>query len=473
LGTSYFVLVNILVIGSGGREHALSWKLSQSSKVETVFTAPGNGGTENNIPIDVNDLDGLAEFAQKNNCFTVVGPEDPLAAGIVDKFNELDLKVFGPSQAAAQLESSKIWAKNFMKRNNIPTARFEIFDDPQKAEEHVKSIDYNVVVKADGLAAGKGVIVCNSDDEAISAIQTILVKKTFGDAGNKIIIEERIDGIEASYIALSDGNIALPMASSQDHKRIFDDDKGPNTGGMGAYSPTPIVTDILAKKIQEEVIEKTIHAMKNEGISFKGFLYAGIMIKDDVPYVLEYNVRMGDPECQPITMRMNFDLYDYFVASVDGTLSSMPSLSWKDQFAVCVVLASNGYPGSYPTNDEITGFDSISNDTNVFHAGTKKSDGKIFSNGGRVLGVTSLGDSLASAISSAYSAIEKIVWSSKYCRKDIGKKGLSYFWVWNILSSVIIQFMFMSCSDFGIFLIICFSNTSEIVIVSFFAKNLS
>ena len=420
-------MVNILVIGSGGREHALSWKLSQSSKVETVYTAPGNGGTKNNVPIDVNDLDRLAEFAQKNNCFTVVGPEDPLSVGIVDKFNELNLKVFGPLQAAAQLESSKIWAKNFMKRNNIPTAQFEIFDDPQKAEEYVKSIDYNVVVKADGLAAGKGVIVCNSDDEAISAIQTILVKKTFGDAGNKIIIEERIDGIEASYIALSDGNIALPMASSQDHKRIFDDDKGPNTGGMGAYSPTPIVTDILAKKIQEEVIEKTIHAMKNEGISFKGFLYAGIMIKNDMPYVLEYNVRMGDPECQPITMRMNFDLYDYFVASVDGTLSSMPSLSWKDQFAVCVVLASNGYPGSYPTNDEITGFDSISNDTNVFHAGTKKSDGKIFSNGGRVLGVTSLGDSLASAISNAYSAIEKIVWSSKYCRKDIGKKGLSYF----------------------------------------------
>ena len=427
MGNSYFLLVNVLVIGSGGREHALSWKLSQSSKVETVFTAPGNGGTENNIPLDVTDLEGLAEFAQKNNCFTVVGPEDPLAAGIVDKFNQLNLKVFGPSQAAAQLESSKIWAKNFMKRNNIPTARFEIFDDPQKAEEHVKSIDYDVVVKADGLAAGKGVIVCNGNDEAISAIQTILVKKTFGDAGNKIIIEERIDGIEASYIALSDGNVALPMASSQDHKRIFDDDKGPNTGGMGAYSPTPIITNDLAKKIQEEVIEKTIHAMKNEGIFFKGFLYAGIMIKDDKPYVLEYNVRMGDPECQPITMRMNFDLYDYFVASVDGTLSSLPSLSWKDQFAVCVVLASDGYPGSYSTNDEITGFDSIPNDTNVFHAGTKKSDGKILSNGGRVLGVTSLGDSLESAIDNAYLAIEKISWSNKFCRTDIGKKGLSYF----------------------------------------------
>ena len=420
-------MVNVLVIGSGGREHALSWKLSQSSKVETVYTAPGNGGTKNNVPLDVTDLDGLSEFAQKNNCFTVVGPEDPLAAGIVDKFNELNLKVFGPSQAAAQLESSKIWAKNFMKRNNIPTARFEIFDDPQKAEEYVKSIDYNVVVKADGLAAGKGVIVCNSNDEAISAIHTILVKKTFGDAGNKIIIEERIDGIEASYIALSDGDVALPMASSQDHKRIFDDDEGPNTGGMGAYSPTPIVTTDLAKKIQEEVIEKTIHAMKNEGISFKGFLYAGIMIKDGKPYVLEYNVRMGDPECQPITMRMNFDLYDYFVACVDGTLSSMPSLSWKDQFAVCVVLASNGYPGTYSTNDEINGFDFISNDTHIFHAGTKKHDGKIFSNGGRVLGVTSLGDSLDSAISNVYSATEKIIWSNKYCRKDIGKKGLSYF----------------------------------------------
>ena len=346
---------------------------------------------------------------------------------IVDKFNKLNLKVFGPSQAAAQLESSKIWAKNFMKRNNIPTAQFEIFDDAQKAIEYVQSIDFNVVVKADGLAAGKGVIVCNSEIEAISAIETILVKKTFGDAGNKIIVEERIDGIEASYIALSDGNVALPMASSQDHKRVFDNDKGPNTGGMGAYSPTPIVTDDLAKKIQEEVIEKTIHAMKNEGISFKGFLYAGIMIKDNTPYVLEYNVRMGDPECQPITMRMDFDLYDYFSASVDGTLSSMPSLSWKDQFAVCVVLASDGYPGSYSTNDEITGFENISSSTSVFHAGTKKSDGKILSNGGRVLGVTSLGDSLESAINAAYSEIEKINWSKKFCRTDIGKKGLSYF----------------------------------------------
>jgi len=414
------------VIGSGGREHALSWKLSQSSKVETVFTAPGNGGTQNNVSIDVSDLDGLADFAQKNNCFTVVGPEDPLAAGIVDKFNKLNLKVFGPSQKAAQLESSKIWAKDFMKRNDIPTARFEIFDDAQKAQEYVKSLDYNVVVKADGLAAGKGVIVCNGNDEAISAIQTILVKKTFGDAGNRIIIEERIDGIEASYIALSDGDVAIPMASSQDHKRIFDNDKGPNTGGMGAYSPTPIIDDELAKIIQEEIIEKTINAMKNEGIPFKGFLYAGIMLREGKPYVLEYNVRMGDPECQPITMRMDFDLYDYFVACVEGKLSSLPPASWKSQFAVCVVLASKGYPASYPKNDEITGFDSITDGAIVFHAGTKKHNDKILSNGGRVLGVTALGDTLDSAIINAYSAAEKIVWSNKYFRKDIGQKGLSY-----------------------------------------------
>lgn len=420
------MLVNVLVIGSGGREHALSWKLSQSDKVETVFTAPGNGGTQNNVPISVSDLDGLADFAQKNNCFTVVGPEDPLAAGIVDKFNKLGLKVFGPSQQAAQLESSKIWAKDFMKRNNIPTARFEIFDDAQKAQEYVKSLDYDVVVKADGLAAGKGVIVCNSNEEAISAIQTILVKKTFGDAGNRIIVEERIDGIEASYIALSDGDTAIPMASSQDHKRIFDDDEGPNTGGMGAYSPTPIVDDDLAKTIQEEIIEKTILAMKSEGILFKGFLYAGIMIRDGKPFVLEYNVRMGDPECQPIAMRMNFDLYDYFVASIDGTLSSLSLTTWKSQSAVCIVLASNGYPEAYSKDDEITGFDSIPDGVIVFHAGTKKSGEKILSNGGRVLGVTALGDNLESAITNAYAATEKIIWSQKYYRKDIGQKGLSY-----------------------------------------------
>ncbi|KAG2478503.1 MAG: Phosphoribosylamine--glycine ligase [Nitrosopumilales archaeon] len=313
-----------------------------------------------------------------------------------------------------------------MKRNDIPTADFEIFDDAQKASEYVKSLSHPVVVKADGLAAGKGVLVCDSTKEALAAIETILVKKTFGDAGNKIIIEERIDGIEASYIALCDGMVTIPMASSQDHKRIYDNDRGPNTGGMGAYSPTPIVDDSMAEKIQKKIIEKTISSMKNEGISFTGFLYAGVMIKNGEPYVLEFNVRMGDPECQPITMRMDFDLYDYLVGAADGKLSSMPQISWKNQTAVCIVLASKGYPESYPKNEEITGLDQNNEGTFVFHAGTKKENGSILTNGGRVLGVTAIGDTLESAISNAYSATEKISWPNKYCRTDIGKKGLSY-----------------------------------------------
>ena len=413
------------MVGSGGREHALGWKLSQSPNVDKVFYAPGNGGTENNVPIAVDKINELAEFAQKNNCFTVVGPEAPLASGIVNYFTEKKLKIFGPSKKAAQLESSKIWAKNFMKRNNIPTASFEIFDDSKKAEDYVKSINHNVVIKADGLAAGKGVIVCNSLGEALSAIDTILVKKIFGDAGDKIIIEERIDGVEASYIALSDGNFAIPMATSQDHKRIYDNDLGPNTGGMGAYSPTIIIDKNMAKKIQETIIDKTINSMKSEGISFQGFLYAGVMIKDGEPYVLEFNVRMGDPECQPITMRMESDLYEYLLASTEGKLNSLSQISWKNQNAVCVVLASKGYPEAYPKNEEITGLDFSSDSVQLFHAGTKKENDKILTNGGRVLGVTALGNSLEDAISEAYSAIEKISWPSKYCRKDIGKKGLS------------------------------------------------
>ena len=419
-------MVNVLVVGSGGREHALSWKLSQSPKVEKVFTAPGNGGTENNISLPVDDIEGLLDFAKMNNCFTVVGPEAPLAAGIVDAFTEANLKIFGPTKNAAQLESSKIWAKNFMKRNGIPTARFEIFDDANKAKDYLETLDYDVVVKADGLAAGKGVIVCNSKDEAISAIDSILVKKAFGNAGNRIIIEERIDGIEASYIALSDGKIAIPMASSQDHKRVFDNDQGPNTGGMGAYSPTPVIDESMSQKIQSKIIDKTINSMTNEGILFRGFLYAGIMIRNGEPYVLEYNVRMGDPECQPITVRMDFDLYDYFVASVDGNLSSLPPPTWKTQSAVCVVLASDGYPESYPKNEEIFGLSEIPSNSFVFHAGTKKQNDKILSNGGRVLGVTALGSSLKDAIDNAYSASDRISWAHKFCRSDIGKKGLSY-----------------------------------------------
>jgi phosphoribosylamine--glycine ligase len=419
-------LVNVLVVGSGGREHALTWKLSNSDKVEQVFTAPGNGGTSNNVLISVDDIDELVKFAQEKNCFTVVGPEAPLANGIVDKFHEKHLPIFGPSKNAAQLESSKIWAKEFMKRNSIPTADFEIFDDAQKAKDFVKSYDKPVVIKADGLAAGKGVIVCDSKDEANDAIDTILTNKTFGDAGSKIIVEERIDGIEASYIALCDGKIGIPMATSQDHKRIFDDDKGPNTGGMGAYSPTPIIDDRLASEIQEKIIDKTIVSMNKEGIEFKGFLYAGIMIKDGMPYVLEYNVRMGDPECQPILMRLDSDLYEYLLASYEGNLKDLPKISWKQEYAVCVVLASKGYPESYPKNDKITGFENIQENSFVFHAGTKKEDENILSNGGRVLGVTALGLTLQNAIDNAYSACQKLDWKNKYHRNDIGKKGLSY-----------------------------------------------
>ncbi len=419
-------MVSILVVGSGGREHALTWKLSQSPKVEKVFTAPGNGGTKNNVDISVDDIDSLAEFAKENNCFTVVGPEVPLAKGIVDKFHENNLEIFGPTMKAAQLESSKIWAKNFMKRNKIPTAAFEIFDDAQKAVNYVETVTHPVVVKADGLAGGKGVIVCANTDEAKAAISTILTKKTFGSAGTKIIIEERIDGIEASYIALSDGNVAIPMATSQDHKRIYDDDKGPNTGGMGAYSPTPIIDNTLAQKIQERIVNKTIESMKKEGILFRGFLYAGIMIKDGQPFVLEYNVRMGDPECQPITMRMDFDLFDYLEASVQGNLSSLPKPSWKKQSAVCVVLASQGYPESYLKGEEIIGATLENKDTVIFHAGTKREGEKIFTNGGRVLGVTSLGNSLCDAISNAYEAAQNISWPHKYFRTDIGKKGLDF-----------------------------------------------
>ena len=419
-------MVNVLVVGSGGREHSLGWKLSQSPKVDKVFFAPGNGGTKNNISIAVDKINELAEFALKNNCYTVVGPEAPLALGIVDFFEEKKLKIFGPTKKAAQLESSKIWAKQFMKRNKIQTASFEIFDDPKKASDYVNSIKHPVVIKADGLAAGKGVIVCNSTDEALSAINIILVKKTFGEAGNRIIIEERIDGIEASYIALSDGNLAIPMATSQDHKRIYDDDTGPNTGGMGAYSPTLIINESMAKKIQENIINKTIIAMESEGMPFKGFLYAGVMIKDDEPYVLEFNVRMGDPECQPIIMRMDSDLYDYLFASTEGTLSTLPQITWKNQSAVCIVLASKGYPEAYPNNEEITGLNFESEGIFFFHAGTKRENGKVLTNGGRVLGVTALGNSLENAISRAYFAADKVNWPNKYCRRDIGKKGLTY-----------------------------------------------
>ncbi len=420
-------MVNVLVVGNGGREHALGWKLSQSPHVNKVFHAPGNGGTKNNVQIQPEEIDKLADFAYDNECFTVVGPEAPLAVGIVDKFQQRGLKIFGPTKKAAQLESSKIWAKLFMQKHGIPTAPFDVFHDAKDAKEYVKSVNYPVVIKADGLAAGKGVIVCDTMQDAFDAIDTILVKQSFGSAGKSIVVEKRIDGIEASYIALSDGKIAIPMATSQDHKRIFDDDKGPNTGGMGAYSPTGVINERLAEKIQKNIIDKTIDAMRSEGIVFTGFLYAGIMIKNGEPYVLEFNARMGDPECQPIMMRMKSDLYEYLDAASDGTLELLSPISWKNQSAVCVVLASKGYPESYPKNEQIVGLESVNNErVFVFHAGTKMENNKILTNGGRVLGVTALGITLQDAISNAYDAVNKISWQSNYYRTDIGKKGLKY-----------------------------------------------
>lgn len=419
-------MINVLIVGSGGREHSLGWKLAQSQKVDKIYFAPGNGGTSNNVDISSEDIEGLSKFAQENNCVTVVGPEVPLSMGIVDEFTKKGLKIFGPTMNAARLESSKIWSKNFMKRNGILTAKFEVFDDPKKAIDYAKSVDYPLVVKADGLATGKGVIVCSNFSEVHDAIDEILVQKRFGDAGSKIILEERIDGVEASFIALSDGNTAYVMATSQDHKRIFDDDKGPNTGGMGTYSPTPVIDSSTAFEIQKNVIEKTISSLKAEGIVFKGFLYAGIMLKDSKPYVLEFNARMGDPECQSIMMLMESDLIEYIEACIDGNLSSLPPPQWKKQSAVCVILASKGYPGPYVKGEEILGLDIVTPNSQIFHSGTRKEDGKILTNGGRVLGVTAIGDTLYDAILNAYTRVDKIDWPSKYCRRDIGKKGIRH-----------------------------------------------
>lgn len=417
-------MADVLVVGSGGREHALSWKISQSPLVGRVYAAPGNGGTSNNVPIQADDMEGLANFAQEHDCLTVVGPEAPLAAGMADVFADRNLRLFGPSRAAAQLESSKVWAKEFMERNGIRTARFGVFEDAAEAIEHVGSVDYDVVVKADGLAAGKGVVVCDSPGQARSAISSMMVEGRFGGAGRRVVIEERLSGVEASYIAICDGRTAVPMATSQDHKRIYDGDRGPNTGGMGAYSPTPAITEDLAGAIQAEVIERTVGAMSGEGTPFRGFLYAGIIIQDGEPFVLEFNVRMGDPECQPVVMRMDFDLYRYMEAAVSGTLDGLPPPRWKSGPAVCVVLASKGYPGGYGRGQRILLPGDRGPDAQIFHAGTAIRDGQVVSNGGRVLGVTAAGADLKSAVSRAYGLADRVDWTDKYCRRDIAHRAL-------------------------------------------------
>jgi phosphoribosylamine---glycine ligase len=420
---------NILIIGSGGREHALGWKLSQSNLVKKTYFASGNGGTFENIGIQPTEINKLVTFAKQNKCFTIVGPELPLANGIVNSFVREGLRIFGPTKEAALLESSKEFAKQFMNKNGIPTANFSIFSDAEKAKDYVvKQRETKLVVKADGLAAGKGVVVCNNLDEAMGAVDMMMVRNEFGTAGQKVIIEERLYGEELSFIALCDGRTITPLASCQDHKRIFDNDMGPNTGGMGSYSPTPVIDSKLHEKIMKQIMVPTIRGMNFQGNPFKGFLYAGLIIDErrKEPSVLEFNVRMGDPECQPIMMRMESDLFEYVNSAVDEKLYSLPPVQWKNQFAVCVVVASRGYPGTYARGKLIKGLEyDFFQDTMVFHADTAlDSQKRIITNGGRVLGVTARGDSLKKATDNAYFAVQKISWNENGChyRTDIARK---------------------------------------------------
>ena len=419
---------NVLIIGSGGREHALGWKILQSEHVKKVYFAPGNGGTYENIDIHPTEIHKLTEFARQNQCFTIVGPETPLASGIVDSFIDEGLKIFGPTKKAALLESSKEFTKQFMKKNSIPTAFFRAFSEPEEAKDYAVKQKTKLVIKADGLASGKGVILCNNSNEALDAIDQLMVKREFGDAGTKIVIEEQLVGEECSFIVFCDGRTIVPLASSQDHKRVFDNDKGPNTGGMGSYSPATVIDNNLYEKIINQIMEPAVEGMKELGSPFKGFLYAGIMIEEQTqqPYVLEFNVRMGDPECQPIIMRMQSDLFEYLQSATSEELDSLPPVKWKNQFAVCVVMASRGYPGKYSVGHLIKGLErNFGSDVMVFHSGTKRdSKNMIRTNGGRVLGITALGDSIARARNIAYSSVHAVSWGENdyYYRSDIAMK---------------------------------------------------
>ena len=423
--------MKVLVIGGGGREHVLVWKLSQSPRVEEVFCAPGNGGISQSarcLDIAADDLEGLTRFCKNEKIdLTVVGPELPLTMGIVDLFNKERLRIFGATQGAAQLEGSKAFAKDLMQAYNIPSARYQVFDDRDQAAAYINKEGAPIVVKADGLAAGKGVIVAETEQEALDALDAIMVKRVFGEAGDRVVIEERLQGEEASFIAFSDGEHVLPMASSQDHKPIYDDDKGPNTGGMGAYSPAPIVTPDVHERIMEEVMIPTVKALAAEGYPYQGVLYAGLMIKDGEPKTLEFNCRLGDPETQPIFMRMGGDLIPVIEACIEGDLTGV-ELSWDPRTAVCVVMASQGYPGSYEKGKRIQGLDKVESMEGVFvfHAGTALKDGKYMTAGGRVLGVTGLGKGIKEAMEITYRAVSQITWEGAHFRTDIGKKALAW-----------------------------------------------
>jgi len=420
---------NILIVGSGGREHALGWKLSQSERAKNVYYAEGNGGTWPNIDIKADDSKRLVRFAKENECFTVIGPEAPLANGIVDGFLEERLSIVGPTKGAALLESSKIFAKNFMKENQIPTPNFSTFSDIEKAKDHVVRQRNPLVIKADGLAAGKGVVVCDTQDDALGALDLMMVKNKCGVAGQKVIIEERVYGEELSFIAICDGTKIMPLASSKDHKRIFDNDQGPNTGGMGSYSPVLLIDSDLHEQIMKRIMEPAVRGMTRQEKPFKGFLYAGIMVDtvQKTPYVLEYNVRMGDPECQPIMMRLKSDIFEYLQALTEERLDSMQPLEWLKESSVCVVMAAKGYPGRYEKGRLIRGLDSAF-DCNImiFHGGTKRDENRVLTNGGRVLGVCALGENIKQAAIKAYSAVERISWGTNehHFRRDIGKRAI-------------------------------------------------
>jgi len=423
--------MKILVVGSGGREHTLVWKLSQSEKVSKIYCAPGNAGTEilaENVDIADTDIEALLEFAKKENIeMTFVGPEAPLVEGIVDKFEKEGLKVFGPSQSAAALEGSKVFSKKLMKDYSIPTAEYEVFTDPEKAIAYIKKIGAPIVVKAEGLAAGKGVIVADTVEEALDAVKLILVNDKFGEAGERIVVEEYLEGEEATVLAFVDGNTIKPMVPSQDHKPAYDNDKGPNTGGMGAYAPAPIVTDKMMETIYQDILIPTVQALKQEGIEYKGVLYCGLMIKNGQAKVLEYNVRFGDPEAQVVLPLLETDLIDIADAVVTGQLNKL-EIKWKNKKALCVIMASGGYPIEYEKGKAITGIEQVNQnqDMIVFQAGTKNIDGKLLTDGGRVLAVTALGDDYKEVINKAYKGVEKIHFDDFHIRNDIGQKALKH-----------------------------------------------
>jgi len=422
--------MKILVVGGGGREHALVWKIAQSPLVEKVYCAPGNPGMKElaeTVHLAVDNIDGLCDFAIKEQIdLTVVGPELPLTLGIVDRFKAQGLAIFGPSKAAAQIEGSKGFSKDLMAKYGIKTAAYESFTDRDAAAAYIRQQGAPIVVKVDGLAAGKGVILAQNEDEAIAAVDDILVKKTFGDAGDAVVVEEFLTGEEASFFAFTDGKNILPLASSQDHKQIFDGDKGPNTGGMGAYSPAPVVTDALYQRIVDEVVQPTIDGMAAEGCPYCGILFVGLMIENDDFKVLEFNARFGDPECQPLLSRMKSDVVPVLLDCARGELTTK-ALEWYDRAAVCVVLAAGGYPASYSKGDVIEGIDAANavDGVRVFHAGTAEQDGRIVTAGGRVLGVTGWGETVAVAIDKAYEGADKIQWHGMQMRRDIGKKALN------------------------------------------------